>query len=146
VFFSKKNRFTLEDENDIEQMIDAIESFVDDKINDIDLDINPKIKFRNIQNRLLTLSEKIIIKSREDLSVQGEIMLLLEKVSDGFMDDRIYNISSNPKLSYTAKSINIMVANLEKNLNSMIEVLDIYQNGDYTRIKYEKFILLCYYL
>jgi len=133
MFFSNNNRFTLEDENDIEQMIDAIENFVDDKVNSINLDLDVNMKFQRIQERLLQLSEKITLKSQEDLSVQGEMMLILEKVADGFMDDRIYNTSSNPKLSYTAKSINTMVDNLQKNLHSMIEILDIYQSGDYTK-------------
>ena len=132
MFFSSKNKFTPQDENEIILMIDAIEAFVDDKVNDITIEASSSdIKFQNIHERLLKISEKIVDNTKNNLSVQGEMMLLLEKISDGFMGDRIYNKCNDKNLNYTAESLNVMVSNLEKNLNSMIQVLNTYQNGDY---------------
>jgi len=131
MFFNSKNKFTPQDENDILVMIDVIEAFVDDNVNDINFELSPNIKFKSIYKRLSEISEKIVDNTKDNLSVQGEMMLLLEKVSDGFMSDRIYNKCNDKNLNYTAKSLNVMVANLEKNLNSMIQVLDTYQSGDY---------------
>ena len=130
-FGNSKNKFTTKDEDDIERMIDKIEIFIDGNSNSISLENSSDIKFQKIQKRLLSLAQKMVTHSRNDLIVQGEMMILLEKVSDGFMDDRITNESSNNQLSYTAKSINVMVQNLEKNLNSMIAVLNLYQSGNY---------------
>ena len=130
-FGNSKSKFTPKDENDIEHIIDTIEAFIDGNSNTISLETSADIKFQKIQKRLISLAKKITDNSRDDLIVQGEMMILLEKVSDGFMDDRITSKSSNNRLEYTAKSINIMVQNLEKNLNSMIAVLNLYQSGNY---------------
>ena len=130
-FGNSKSKFASEDENDIERMIDRIEAFIDGDSNTIPLKKSSDIKFQKIEKRLIALAQKITDNSRDDLIVQGEMMIVLEKVSDGFMDDRITSESANNRLSYTAKSINVMVQNLEKNLNSMIAVLNLYQSGDY---------------
>ncbi len=132
-FGNSSNKFTPKDEDDIELMVDAIEAFIDGKVNSITFEDTKDIKFVKIQKRLELLSEKLINNTKGTLSVEGEMMLLLEKISDGYMNDRIYNTCSDSKLNYTAKSINVMVENLEKNLSSMIEVLKQYQNGDYTQ-------------
>ena len=132
-FGNSKSKFTPKDENDIEHIIDTIEAFIDGNSNTISLETSADIKFQKIQKRLISLAKKITDNSRDDLIVQGEMMILLEKVSDGFMDDRITSKSSNNRLEYTAKSINTMVQNLEKNLNSMIAVLNLYRSGDYRK-------------
>jgi methyl-accepting chemotaxis protein len=133
MFFLNKSRFALEDEKDIEQMIDAIEDFIDNKVDNIDLDLDVNLKFQTIQERLLRLSNKIVTKSQKDLSIQDEMLLLFEQVSDGFLDKRVHNIPPNSKFSPTADSVNKMVASLEKNLNHTIKMLDAYQNGDYAQ-------------
>ncbi len=132
-FGNSSNKYIPKDESDIGIMIDEIEAFIDGKINSIPAQGSKIIKFTKIQERLELLGEKLMNNSRDTLSVEGEMMLLLEKVSDGFMNDRINNTCTDSKLNYTAKSINMMVENLEKNLNSMIKVLEQYQSGDYTQ-------------
>ena len=133
-FGSSKSKFTEKDENDVIHIIDTIESFIDNDINSIPTKSLNDIKFKNIYKRLMKLTEKITSKARNDLAIQGEMMIILEKVSDGFMNGRISGHSTDNKLKYTAKSINTMVENLEKNLNIMIAILNNCENGDYREL------------
>ena len=84
MFFGSLNKFTPKDEDDIELMIDTIEAFIDGKTNSISFEDNEDIKFVKIQKRLELLGEKLIDTTKGTLSVEGEMMLLLEKVSDGY--------------------------------------------------------------
>jgi len=131
-FGNSGTKFTIEDEKDIEILIKKIEDFIDGKVNDIPVEKLVDVKFKHIQKKLNLLALKLVKNTKQEFCVQGEMMLLLEKVSDGFMNDRINSLSNNKKLNYTAKSINVMVQNLETNLYSMISVLKEYQKSNYS--------------
>jgi len=132
MFFNNSIKVTSQEEDSIVNYIYSIKEFIDGDTNKIDLNkfLNktPSLK---IKKALDDLSTTMMKKSQEDLLVQGEIMLLLEKASDGYISDRIYNDTSNVKLSYTAKSINQMIHKMETNFTSIITILVEYQNGNY---------------
>jgi len=132
MFFSSSIKMTQEDEKSIIDFIENIKNFVNRDVKTITLDKfseNPNLK--NIENSLNELSHTLMTKAKEDLAVQGEIMLLLEKASDGYMSDRIYNKTSSMELNYTANSINHMITKMEKNFTSITKILNEYKEGNY---------------
>jgi len=66
-----------------------------------------------------------------DLKVFGEIMLVCEKLSDGFTDDRVVEVSADPKINYIADTINQMIDKFESSLHSVVKVLEEYENDDF---------------
>jgi len=129
MFFKKSTKITKNDEENIINYINQINDFVNKDINSIT--INNSFSNENINHSLNQLVNTLTKKAEEDLAVQGEIMLLLEKASDGYMSDRIYNQTSNMELNYTANSINQMITKMEKNFTSITTVLNEYKNGKY---------------
>ena len=114
MFFKDKN------EDKIVDALDNIEKFIDNEINSL-----PKTNFsqggsnQKIISKIESISEKLRKKNQEELLIFGEIMLISEKLSDGFIEDKVFHINtSNKKLNYIAKTINSLVDNLNKMLGS----------------------------
>ncbi|MEA2099396.1 MAG: methyl-accepting chemotaxis protein [Campylobacterota bacterium] len=132
MFFGNSNKITKDDEECIIKYINHINDFVNRDANSINLGTLPKdSNLKNIENSLNNLAKTLMKKSEEDLAVQGEVMLLLEKASDGYMSDRIYNQTSSMELNYTANSINQMITKMEKNFTAITTVLNEYKDGNY---------------
>ena len=85
MFFSDPN------ENKIIEALDNIEKFVNGEINAI-----PKVNFKGkgfnqkIVDKLSSINDKLTTKNQDELMIYGEIMLIAEKLSDGFIEDKIY--------------------------------------------------------
>ena len=132
MFFGNSIKITKDEEKNIIDFIDNIKAFVNKDVNSIKLSSPAQdSSISNIENSLNQLSITLMEKSQEDLSVQGEIMLLLEKASDGYVSDRIYNKTSSMELNYTANSINEMITKMEKNFTAITTVLNEYKDGNY---------------
>ena len=132
MFFGNSIKITRDEEQEIIDYIDNIRAFVNRDINSIDVkNYSLNSNLSGIGNSLRQLVETLVKKSKEDLAVEGEIMLLLEKASDGYVSDRIYNKTSTMELNYTANSINQMITKMEKNLTAITTVLNEYKNGNY---------------
>ena len=58
-------------------------------------------------------------------------MLACEKLSDGFIDDKVTSKSDDIKINYIAKSMNTMFDKLNMGINDALEVLDQYSNQNY---------------
>jgi methyl-accepting chemotaxis protein len=132
MFFNKTS------ENKILEIFDNFEKFVDGEINSL-----PKIDYKSsgfnqkIIDKLSVISEKMCRKNQDELLVFGEIMLIAEKLSDGYISDKIhYTNTSNKKLNYIAKTINNLVDKLHDMLGSGLHkityVLDKYAKLDFT--------------
>ncbi|ADG93595.1 methyl-accepting chemotaxis sensory transducer [Arcobacter nitrofigilis DSM 7299] len=130
--------FNNSSENKILEIFDNLEKFVDGEINSI-----PKIDYKSsgfnqkIIDKLSIISEKMCRKNEAELLVFGEIMLIAEKLSDGYISDKIhYTNTSNKKLNYIAKTINNLVDKLQdmlgSNLHKITYVLDKYAKLDFT--------------
>jgi len=135
-------------EEKIIDVLDNFEKYIDGEINAL-----PKIDFRGkgfnqrVVDKLSKISEKLENKNQEELMIFGEIMLIAEKLSDGYIEDKIYYTNtSNKKLNYIAKTINNLVDNLNKMIGSdthkITDVLDKYAKLDFrTKIENETAVL-----
>ncbi len=131
--------FNNTSENKILEIFDNLEKFVDGEINSL-----PKIDYKTsgfnqkIIDKLSIISEKMCRKNEDELLVFGEIMLIAEKLSDGYISDKVHYIdTSNKKLNYIAKTINSLVDKLHdmlgSNLHKITNVLDNYEKLNFTK-------------
>ena len=127
MFFNRQKEVDL-----ILNYLDSMESYIKDDVNNIDQN---KIDFnkdnQKIMEKIINIANIIKTKKEEDLSIYGEIMICTEKLSDGYTNDRITKKTSNDKLNYIAKSINLMSDKLEKSLLDIDNKLKQYANQDY---------------
>ncbi len=112
--------FKNKNENKILDLLDNIEKFVDGNINSLSkIDFESKGFSQEIINKLKIIVEKLQKKNQDELLIYGEVMLISEKLSDGFIEDKIYfTNTSNKKLNYIAKTINSLVDSLKKIIGS----------------------------
>jgi methyl-accepting chemotaxis protein len=123
MFFGNSN------ENEVLDALDIIKKFVKGDINKITgIDTNSNNKVINSINELANLIEK---KQTEELTVYGEIMLVSEKLADGLTDDRISATSSNNKLNYISKTLNLMAEKLDKSLTEIEDILAEYAEQNF---------------
>ena len=129
--------FSSKNEKKILELFDNIEKFVDGDINSL-----PKIDFKEkgfnkkILDKLNKINQKLEMKNQEELQIFGEIMLVSEKLSDGFIEDKIYfTNTNNKKLNYIANTINYVVDNLQKimgtNTHKISDLLHNFSNQDF---------------
>jgi methyl-accepting chemotaxis protein len=123
MFFGNSN------ENEVLDALDIIKKFVKGDINKITgIDTNSNNKVINSINELANLIER---KQTEELTVYGEIMLVSEKLADGLTDDRISATSSNNKLNYISKTLNLMAEKLDKSLTEIEDILAEYAEQNF---------------
>jgi methyl-accepting chemotaxis protein len=125
--FFKKN-------DDILNVLTTLESYLKGEINYL-----PKFDFfnykinKNLKDKLESIFEIINKKQDEELQIFGELLLVTEKIAKGNFEDRIHHLNtSNNRLNYVAKTINILVDNLKKNFDLVSKVLIEYGNSNYT--------------
>ena len=123
-------------QSEIIQIIDNIENFLDGNINSFP-NLNTR-KSNKIVEKLNNLTNKLYKRHQEELRIYAEIMLVVEKLANGDIKDKInYTNSSNKKLNYIAKTVNELVDTLVQllgnDMNQIIEVLDAYTHKDFTK-------------
>ncbi len=124
--------FKNNDSQTILNAINKIEQFLDNDINSLPLAKNScKGQNKIVMDRLIKLSDKLVAKHKEELTIFGEIMLVSEKLSDGFTEDKITRETSNEKLNYIAKSINRMSKKLEDALSNIDKILNEYSQQNF---------------
>jgi methyl-accepting chemotaxis protein len=129
MFFSKVGT----DSNTVLKALDEIEKYISNDINELKVEAHvsdPNIT--KISSKILSLANHLQKKQDQDLEVFGEVMLVCEKLSDGFIDDRISQKTEDEKINYVAYSINKAMDNLSVSLEEVIKVLGEYENNDYT--------------
>ncbi len=122
MFFKSNNT------NKIIEAIDKIESFIKGETNSIEIESQ---KNNKVLTRIQDLAKLIEQKQEEDLTIYGEIMICAEKLSDGFINDRITKNTSNQKLNYIAKTFNKMSDKLEESLIEIDSVLEEYSKQNF---------------
>ncbi len=128
MFFSN-----TKDTNEILQILEKFENYIKGDLNNISLS-SDTVKDKNlnqIANKIIDIANHIAKEKEEDLKVFGEIMLVCEKLSDGYTDDTITRKTSDEKLNYVAYSINEAVKNINTSLSEVTKVLHQYENNDY---------------
>ncbi|WP_320033742.1 methyl-accepting chemotaxis protein [Halarcobacter sp.] len=130
MFFSnkKKNKHILE-------ALETIDVYIKNEVNSIDEIIEQDLDkdTKTVINTIKSLSKLIESKQTEDLTLYGEIMLSTEKLSDGYTDDRISITTSNEKLNYISKSINVMSDKIDKNVTEICNILQEYSKQNYLK-------------
>ncbi|RUM67558.1 MAG: chemotaxis protein [Sulfurospirillum sp.] len=96
-----------------------------------DVKFSPSMK--KIYDKIAHIGKLLQTKSSEDQGVNGEMLLVLEKISDGNLTDRVALRTSDPYIQYVANSLNKLSDKLQKDFNDMIAVLKEYERGIYKK-------------
>jgi methyl-accepting chemotaxis protein len=124
-------------ENKIIEVLNNIEKFIDGEINSLDkIDFKARGFNQKIIDKLSSINDKLTIKNQDELMIYGEIMLIAEKLSDGYIEDKIYfTNTSNKKLNYIARTVNNLIDNLSDivgtNTYKIVHVLNRYEHLDF---------------
>jgi len=129
MFFSNKN-----DLNSIISLLEHFEKYIKGDINALEFDDSFKHKkLKDIEEKILSISEHLQSQKTQDLKVYGEIMLVCEKLSDGFTNDEVIEVSSDAKINYIAKTINQTVTKIDDSLQEVTTILNEYENSDFRK-------------
>ena len=83
--------------------------------------------------------DKIDIIRKEDMRVLGEVVLVMDKVSQGTYDSRVYSQSNNFMIRALRDTINKTLDITEENMKELKSTLEAYANDDFrTEIKIDK--------
>jgi len=93
--------------------------------------LNPHMK--KIYDKIAHIGKLLQEKTEEDQGVNGEMLLVIEKISDGNLGDRVKRTTSDPHIQYIATSLNKLSDKLQKDFNDMITVLKEYERGIYKK-------------
>jgi len=123
------------DKNHILDALEIVEQYIDGNINNFnELKENcQNSNFKEIENKIVSISKKLEKRDKESLTVYGEIMLTCEKLSDGYTTDRITSQANDPKLKYISKTLNDMFLKLYKIINTVVDQVRDYANLDYVQ-------------
>ena len=111
--------------------IDQFDSYIKSDINSFDIPEESTKKLKKIEDKIVNLAQYIKDQKTQDIKVFGEIMLVCEKLSDGFTDDEITEKSSDAKINYISKTINSMSTKLDNALREVTQRLKEYENQNY---------------
>ena len=127
MFFSTKK-----DKKEILQNLDLLEKYIIQDINKIENSERCNSKdFNEIEKKLSSINNLIQERDQKNLTVYGEIMLACEKLSDGFINDKVTSRSEDIKINYIAKSLNAMFDKLNIGINDALDVLGQYSDQNY---------------
>ena len=126
MFFSNKK-----DLNHLISFLDNFESYVKNDANHLDIPEEETKKFKLIENKILNIAEYMKTQRKQDIKVFGEIMLVCEKLSDGFTDDHISEVSNDAKINYISKTVNNMSSKLDTSLKEVTLRLKDYEEQNY---------------
>jgi methyl-accepting chemotaxis protein len=128
MFFSN-----TKDTNSILEMLEQFENYIKGDLNTLTLskeNVNDK-NLQLIAKKIINIAEHISKENGEDLKVFGEVMLVCEKLSDGYTDDSITQKTSNDTLNYVSFSINEAIKNIQASLDAVTKILHQYEKNDY---------------
>jgi methyl-accepting chemotaxis protein len=109
-------------------LIETLERYIRGDLNKMEL---PQSSSDHAVNKLAKVCQLMMDKNNEDLGVYGEVMLACEKISDGYLHERVQATSDNPKIKYIAHTINTMSNRLQNSTGDILHTLEEYENGNY---------------
>lgn len=125
--------FKNKDEEVVLELLEEFEKYLRVETNDINIyDGNKTKKLSKVEDKILSIIKFIKQQRISDLKVFGEIMMVCEKLSDGFTTDSISSKSNDPKLNYIINTINNMTEKMNNSFCEIEKVLKSYENQDYT--------------
>jgi len=123
-------------DKDIDTLISIVDSFYDYLNNQNgQLHIKKSVenkKIKILEDKLFNLIDRYKEERVQNVKVFGEMMIVCEKLSDGYSDDRIVLKSNDSKINYISKTINNMCDRLDISLQNVTKILDEYENRDFT--------------
>jgi len=120
--------------NTVLNFLEKFESYMKNETNSIKTDEAAKNKkLKAIEEKLLSIASMVKEHKVADLQVYGEIMIVCEKVSDGFTDDRIASTSSDAKINYISKTLNKMSSKIDGAVSEVCDRLHEYENQNYMK-------------
>ena len=124
--FFKKDTKTLE-------ALNNIELFLKDEITCLpEFDYHNANINKDVKNKLESIYKLLNKKQDEELLIYGELLLVTEKIAMGDFDDKLFHTNtSNQKLNYIGKTINLLVTNLKKNFDLVTNILKEYTQANY---------------
>ena len=128
----------LTNDKDIDGLINTVDSFYDylnnqnGKLNIEKTVKNKKIKV--LEDKLFNLIDRYKQERVQNVKVFGEMMIVCEKLSDGFTEDRITLKSNDSKINYISKTINNMCDRLDKSLLNTTNILNEYENRNFLNV------------
>ena len=126
IFSNKK------DLDSISEFLDTFSSYVKSDINELELkNVAKDKKLAELENKILELADVIQNQRTEDLKVYGEIMIVCEKLSDGYTTDEITSKSTDPKINYISKTVNTMSSKINFAISEITQRLKEYEEQNY---------------
>ena len=116
-------------------ILDILESYIDHKINTLP-ELNNSYQGLNqeVIDKFNSIFNLLNQKQNEELQIFGELLLVTEKMAAGTFTDKIYHTNtSNIKLNYIAKSINILADNMKDTISQALIILESYSNYNYLK-------------
>jgi len=122
---------------DIDYLINKIDKFSEyidhsDEIVTSSKDVKDK-NLQRLEDKINCMIEKFMLNRTQNLKVFGEMMIVCEKLSDGFTDDRIIQQSNDEKINYISKTINEMSEKIDKSFTSVGKILKEYEEEIFLR-------------
>ena len=126
--FGNKNKKIID-------ILDILESYINYEINTLpQLDRSSKGLNQEVINKFNSIFNTLNQKQNEELQIFGELLLVTEKMASGTFTDKIYHTNtSNIKLNYIAKSINILADNMQNTIGKVLIILESYSNYNYLK-------------
>ena len=126
--FGNKNKKIID-------ILDILESYINYEINTLpQLDTSSKGLNQEVINKFNSIFNTLNQKQNEELQIFGELLLVTEKMASGTFTDKIYHTNtSNIKLNYIAKSINILADNMQNTIGKVLIILESYSNYNYLK-------------
>ena len=124
-----------EDFDKLYDMLDDIEKFIDRDINSLkskDYTFKDE-RVQKVYDKINNISKKLEEKNSSVLGVNGELLLLIEKMADGDFSDKVYLSTDDPYLKYFASSLNGVSNKLHKNFTEILHILKEYERGVYLK-------------
>jgi methyl-accepting chemotaxis protein len=89
----------------------------------------------HIKEKINSIIQTTLDSKDGDLKVYGEMMILLEKMMNGYIGQKVSQSSPNIEINYIAKTLNLTIENLlvkiGSDVNNISSVLDSYKNADF---------------
>ena len=116
------------------ELLNNIELYLKNDINSLKIekfacnnDYNKKLK-----KKLDSIISLLNSRNDDEMMIYGELMLVSEKIGNGLIGDKIFHTdTSNIKLNYIAKTINLLVDSLKLSMEQIIKILNEYSKYNY---------------
>ncbi len=95
------------------------------------IDVKSKGELGEIANFINKNLETLDSELEKDMKCAGEAILVLNKLQQGYLENRVMSIPANPQIRTFASTINKMLENQQKVMTNILKELENYSNYNY---------------